>query len=40
MGIFIKEQEQYLQKKLHDCGYDVEEVTLHSVIPGTKTLHK
>lgn len=29
MGIFIKEQEQYLQKKLHDCGYDVEEVTLN-----------
>lgn len=29
MSIFIKEQEQYLQKKLHDCGYDVEEVTLN-----------
>lgn len=29
MGIFIKEQEQYLQKKLHDCGYDVEKVTLN-----------
>lgn len=29
MNIFIKEQEQYLQKKLHDCGYDVEEVTLN-----------
>lgn len=29
MSIFIKEQEQYLQKKLHDCGYDIEEVTLN-----------
>ena len=29
MGIFIKEQEQYLKKKLHNCGYDVEEVTLN-----------